>query len=329
MRNPALDIMKAIGILLMIVGHNSTGILFNYIYSFHMPLFFIIAGYLWKEKEVLLSLKHDFERIMIPYICYLVIVSVGKYIVQGVSISAVLQDALMIVWGNLGRCEIFGHHILGVSSLWFLPAFYICKNVFNAIYRIWNKRNLTSKWAYIWMYIVLLICALLGTVIYNHLFPLPFALTTGMYALVFYSIGHLLKVWAKDISMLNGLVLWKKVLVVGVWLSLGWFVINNMAICSYQYFPLNYITGIAGTIACYYISNAITKYTNYISKGMAIIGQYTISILIISHFITDYAYLAKVDYDNHILFASIIIAISLCYVVVHYTITQRVFRLKI
>ena len=34
-----IDALKAIGIILVVIGHNDT-ILTKYIYSFHMPLFF-------------------------------------------------------------------------------------------------------------------------------------------------------------------------------------------------------------------------------------------------------------------------------------------------
>ena len=64
-----IDVAKGIGILLMILGHTMTsGWGKDVIYSFHMPLFFIIGGYLYKEKSVSLSLKNHFRRLVIPYV---------------------------------------------------------------------------------------------------------------------------------------------------------------------------------------------------------------------------------------------------------------------
>ncbi len=41
-----IDVLKGIGIILVILGH--THVLFRtYIFSFHMPLFFFISGYLF------------------------------------------------------------------------------------------------------------------------------------------------------------------------------------------------------------------------------------------------------------------------------------------
>jgi acyltransferase len=46
-----IDIAKGITILLVIVGHTLIGYKVNdYIYAFHMPLFFICSGLLFKPK---------------------------------------------------------------------------------------------------------------------------------------------------------------------------------------------------------------------------------------------------------------------------------------
>lgn len=47
-RNPLIDYMKAIGIILMVMGHSGSPITL-WIYLFHMSLFFIISGYCIKE----------------------------------------------------------------------------------------------------------------------------------------------------------------------------------------------------------------------------------------------------------------------------------------
>ena len=46
-----IDIAKGIGIILVVIGHISQiKVLNDIIYSFHMPLFFIISWYLYKRK---------------------------------------------------------------------------------------------------------------------------------------------------------------------------------------------------------------------------------------------------------------------------------------
>ena len=53
-RNEIIDIMKGIGIIAVIIGHmwNVPEVPYrNFIFSFHMPLFFLIAGYFYKPNS--------------------------------------------------------------------------------------------------------------------------------------------------------------------------------------------------------------------------------------------------------------------------------------
>ena len=46
-----LDVLKGIGIILVVMGHiYSNSIIFNWLYSFHMPLFFFAAGCVYKNR---------------------------------------------------------------------------------------------------------------------------------------------------------------------------------------------------------------------------------------------------------------------------------------
>lgn len=49
-RNIEIDIIKGLAIVLMVLGHAETPI-HNFIYLFHMAVFFIAAGYFYKEKS--------------------------------------------------------------------------------------------------------------------------------------------------------------------------------------------------------------------------------------------------------------------------------------
>lgn len=69
-RNPVVSVAKAIGIILMVVGHvydkKSMGI--HYIYMFHMPLFFVLSGFFFKAPQNFSDLvKFTKKKVLVLY----------------------------------------------------------------------------------------------------------------------------------------------------------------------------------------------------------------------------------------------------------------------
>lgn len=71
-RNRTIDIAKGIAICLMVLGHSGIprwGD--NFIYMFHMPLFFILSGYCFKEKyltDVGTFISHRLKGLYLPFV---------------------------------------------------------------------------------------------------------------------------------------------------------------------------------------------------------------------------------------------------------------------
>ena len=68
-----ISIAKAIGIILMVMGHSgSPNVLSRFLYMFHMPLFFICSGYFFKEMTDTIMLKAFYQkkvkRLYLPYL---------------------------------------------------------------------------------------------------------------------------------------------------------------------------------------------------------------------------------------------------------------------
>ena len=71
-RDQTLDIVKGIGIILMVVGHSGAPVyLHDIIYTFHMPLFFICSGWFFSDRSI--DDSKDFavrkmKNIYLPYL---------------------------------------------------------------------------------------------------------------------------------------------------------------------------------------------------------------------------------------------------------------------
>lgn len=64
-----IDILKGIGIVLVVLGHiTKDRELFQFIYAFHMPLFFIVSGYFLHEKKNFIISQA--KSLLIPYFVF-------------------------------------------------------------------------------------------------------------------------------------------------------------------------------------------------------------------------------------------------------------------
>lgn len=127
------DLVKGIGIILVVLGHmeNISTELRIWISSFHMPLFFVVSGMLIAAKnevditfeysnyDVVSIIKKKAKGIMVPYLWFSII-----YIP--------IDIANLLVLGNVDK-HTFIQNILdsatlsGVSVMWFLPALFIAE----------------------------------------------------------------------------------------------------------------------------------------------------------------------------------------------------------
>ena len=100
MRIKWLDIVKGIGIVLVVLGHcctNNLNIVTNYICSFHMPLFFLASGITFKRSSFDDQIRKRFYSLALPLIIYTVInyfvVLVSYLLIPSVYRGTVLQIA--------------------------------------------------------------------------------------------------------------------------------------------------------------------------------------------------------------------------------------------
>ena len=125
-----IDIAKGAGMILVILGHCLPyGRIFcNLIFAFHMPLFFILSGMVYKDiplKEIFIK---RFRSLIIPYILFCILGTLISFIMGDVSLRGLISD---LYYGN-------PVHIY-VSSVWFLIAMFGVILLFSIIRKIKNS----------------------------------------------------------------------------------------------------------------------------------------------------------------------------------------------
>ncbi len=184
-RIDSIDGAKALGIFLVIYAHTMLWKpLQDWIYVFHMPLFFFISGYLFsftRHNNAHGFAKQRFHRLMVPYftinlVTYLFWLLVARHVGSGH--DGTVNPLLPLKAALLGNGPMMLHDV----PLWFLMCLFVVEIGYYAVFR--------NKSQPIRIFITAAI-AILGFV--NSRFnpiTLPFSLGTALVALVFYSLGQ-------------------------------------------------------------------------------------------------------------------------------------------
>ena len=184
-RIKSVDIAKAIGIFLIVLGHVlKSGELRKFIYAFHVPLFFFLSGICFSTKENKKFMVNKIKTIYIPYIVLsiisiLIYVFMGKYVSSSIN-SNVLDNIIGMMYcnPNMGNME-------WNQPLWFLPCLMIQLILINILENLIKNKKYKQKVRCI-IVIVLVLC---GFILSAYRIYLPFLLEAAMSMTVFTYLG--------------------------------------------------------------------------------------------------------------------------------------------
>lgn len=182
MRRDDLDICKGLGMLLVIVGHTVTfPLLRGTIFSFHMPLFFLIAGVNYRRSKTIKEFnKHlikSFKRLIMPAI-FLYSVRTFGYALFG-KLDFRTRDFLLAVTYSSGvEYESRFGPVSSVGMVWFLVCLFECKAIYDVLFCKFGDKAA----------VVVVVFACLSIYI-SKLTWLPFSFDVTLVVLLFFFIG--------------------------------------------------------------------------------------------------------------------------------------------
>ena len=255
-RIDTFDILKGIGIILVIVCHTFMKEIGPFILTFHMPLFFIVAGYFFKYKPISEQIKKDFRRLIVPYL----------FIVISIAIIASIKcfrstGEISFPLSTLYECG---------TPAWFLLALFGAKSLFNIVYG-------TAPQYYMPISFILssIVCAI------THFIDIDPVLAIGssLCGVCFYAIGYFVK--ERNFLFIERSFTYKKlVFIVAVlfWLVTSIFGAVDLHYSIIKLWVIDILGACSGVYICYVISRYVEDRIILVKRVLVKIGYYSFVI---------------------------------------------------
>jgi len=178
-----IDAIRGFAIFLVALGHNSIQpAVFGWIYSFHMPLFFFLSGFLFsadKYPTFWSFLTRKIQTLLLPYFGFFTLIYIYWLVVVDkiwLHPGDFLAPILNIFYSSTKLEGIF-------QPMWFLPCLFLTEILFYTIYKKAKK----------YYFLAVIPIVLLGYLLSLKFPTLPWSIATAMVVLVFYALGYLVK----------------------------------------------------------------------------------------------------------------------------------------
>ncbi|MFH1817300.1 MAG: acyltransferase family protein [Pseudomonadota bacterium] len=193
-----VDTMKAIGIVLVVVGH-SPGLnpfIKHVIYSFHMPLFFFISGLLLTEAKLALPYRAYFSALwkglVLPYLFFFVVSYLYWLPTHDMAESAVKYVGMSWKEPLMGVLVGNGDALFVNVVLWFFTCLFATSLIFFVARKYFSAAFLL---------VVLNSLGFVFTLLYDRSWPRPpWGLDNAVVAIAFYSTGYFFRGYQKAMS---------------------------------------------------------------------------------------------------------------------------------
>ena len=267
------DILKGITILAMILGHTKgiPPMLRAFIFSVHMPLFFIANAYFIHSDNVGKTFRRSAKTLLRPYAVVCLLALIIDVQLNTENAFAVIKNRLMRMVGGMSKIGDIFTSLRSVWLVWFVCCLFVARMIYVLVRRV--LRPVPE----IIVLIIILALAAGGYMLGRQKYFLPWSLDVALVALIFMWYGHLIgRIRLTEhrffpwIAAACG-VIWIVLTVKGYWIE--------MATRSYKGGPLCILNAILGTTCLIWIAQLVGKIPGTVVKFLAWCGENSIIIL--------------------------------------------------
>lgn len=187
-RLPEFDVAKGIAIICVILGHLEIWNIVRVVYTFHMPIFFLISGYFLScRKDMIGFIRTKGKQLLVPYYmtCFFICCfSIPVSLLLGRNVINQLEIWICgAIYGSGAAPGIWHNFPSFIGALWFLLALFWGTCIVRYVFENYaNNLLLSSSCIFIISYI--------GWATAQKVW-LPFSIQAGMTAASFILFGHL------------------------------------------------------------------------------------------------------------------------------------------
>lgn len=294
-RNTVISICKGIAIILMVVGHaEAPGIITNFIYTFHMPLFFMAAGYFFSRKYLADPWTFISKRISglyFPFLkwgmIFLLLHNVWFHFgilneeygnwTGGVTHPYTLRQALARML--LMATGMSGYDEFMAGAFWFFRGLLVASVVFLLLYRLIDSRTRLAPTPAVAVICLSMLVLVALRVCFNlKITVIPNGGWRETWGIFFFGAGVIFRSAEQRLSRFSYLAI-PCFLFLCFAATRHFSGMNNGA--KLQDIITLPLTGIAGFLMTYYLSGAIDHRGNRIRRLLVFIGDNTLYIFIL------------------------------------------------
>ena len=270
LEDKSINIAKGIGILLMVAGHSGMpNLLTHFVYAFHMPLFFIISGYCFKEKyinEPWTFVRKRFKGLYVPYVKYMLL-----FILLHNVFTYMHFYEYFYTTRDFARCAFYTITTMGgweglLGGYWFLTQLFLCSLIGFSFLR------LGSIWTYIGGSIFLVASFVASS--YEMTIPNHCPITDVTFkATFFYLTGRIIAMKGIQLTIIWAVVGMLMVLCSSLYTKTG-----ILSVSSYMWFLYSFFA-VVGTLSVIAFSRFIFAHSDGLAKILNWTGRHTLEIL--------------------------------------------------
>lgn len=302
-RNTVISISKGIAIILMVIAHaEAPGWLCKFIFEFHMPLFFITAGYFFSLKYLnneATFVKKRVKGLYLPFVKWSVIFLALHNLMfkigilneaygnemGGVTHPYSWHQIQQNLWNIVTAMGGYDQFLCG--AFWFFRGLFVASILYLIIYKVLDSTIKPARWKKAIPYLICLIMLLLcGWKTYERLKVIT--LVQGGYrdmmGCFFFGVGFIFRQYAESYQALIKryyAIIWTTIVFGIVVYLFSYYLTANMNWrSSYTQFLSLPVPALLGFLMTYNISMLLDKKDNWLKRFLVYTGDHTLNIFI-------------------------------------------------